>query len=508
MHQYLAFTVTDSLSKLKSIYHRVSDIKNAAAVLDWDQETYMPPGSGNARAHQSTTLETLAHEIATSNELGDLLHSLHDYALEQPEHSNDRRLIEVGLEDYEKNSKLSPELVGKIAGAVSRAKDAWRDARAENNFKAFAPHLTDLIELNREKAEAFGYSEHLYDALLDEYEPGLTAGRLDSIFDPLRSELVSLVDTIADAPEVDTSILRRTYPHQQQWDFGVDIITSFGYDFNRGRQDLSAHPFTINFSIDDVRITTRIDENFFNPGFFGTLHEAGHGLYEQGIDHSLARLPLARGTSLGIHESQSRFWENLVGRSRPFWVGHFDKLRSYFPGLPASATPESFYRAVNAVNRSFIRVEADELTYNLHIMLRYELEKSIFEGTVAVDDLPDAWNQKMHDYLELTPPSNDKGVLQDIHWALGAFGYFPTYAIGNLMSTQLYDALKKDIPGTEELIEKGSFDDILDWMKQKIHRHGRKMTAEDLMISATGSSLDSSSWLRYARTKYADIYGL
>lgn len=496
------------LDELKALYNRIADLNHAAAILDWDQETYMPHGAGTSRAHQVATLTTMAHEIATGNRIGELLEFLGDRLDAFPEMSDNRRLIEVGKEDFAKASKLPSELVGRIAQAVSKAKDSWRDARHNNNFNSFVPHLEELVALNAEKAEARGYDDHVYDALLDEYEPGLTTQSLNDIFNQLRTALVALVNKIKDADQIDDSILRKHYDKDKQWAFGIDVIKDFGYDFNRGRQDHSAHPFTTTFSVNDVRITTRIDEKFFNPGFFGTLHEAGHALYEQGVSPELERLPLASGTSLGMHESQSRLWENLIGRSEVFWTGYFPRLATYFPEIASQTDASSFYRAVNRVQASLIRVEADELTYNLHIMVRYELEKALFEKTLQVKDLPGAWNEKMADYLGIKPDTDANGVLQDIHWALGAFGYFPTYSLGNLMSTQLFDQLTKDIHGVDNLVATGDFGDIREWLRINIHQHGRKLKADQLLKEVTGTGLSADSWLSYASAKYSKLYGL
>ncbi len=500
--------MTDDLNKLKSIYNRIADLEHSSAILDWDQETYMPAQAGTSRAHQVTTLTTMAHELATSTEVGNLLSKLAQDVASLPPLHDDRKLVEVGLEDFEKSSRLSSALVGRIASAVSLAKDSWREARQNNDFEKFLPNLQELVDLNSEKAEALGYDDHIYDALLDEYEPDLKTSSLNNIFSRLREELVGLVARIADADTIDNSVVRRHYDAQKQWEFGVSVIKDFGYDFERGRQDHSAHPFTTTFSIDDVRITTRIDENFFNPGLFGTLHEAGHALYEQGVDHNLERLPLASGTSLGMHESQSRLWENLIGRSRPFWNGYFPRLSTYFPDVASNTNAEDFYKAVNRVRPSLIRVEADEVTYNLHIMVRFELEKALFERSVTIADLPDLWNEKMRDYLGIVPPTNDKGVLQDIHWALGAFGYFPTYTLGNLMSTQLFDQIRIDIPEIDELTTRGDFRVLREWLRNNIHKHGRKLKAAKILEDVTGSPLSPDSWLRYVNSKYSELYDL
>ena len=408
--------------------------------------------------------------------------------------------------DYDKARKLPPDLVARFAMAVSRAKQAWKKARAEDRFAHFEPHLRTLIDLNVEKAEAYGYEEHIYDALLDEYEPGMKTALVTELFADLRKELVPIVEEIAERPPISDVVLHQRFDRDLQWDFGMEVIKDFGYDLSRGRQDLSAHPFTTSFSITDVRITTRFSDDFLSPGLFGTLHEAGHALYEQGIDQALERTPLADGASLGIHESQSRLWENLVGRSRPFWQRYYPRLQSIFPKQLEGVSLNTFYRAVNKVEPGLIRVEADEVTYNLHIMLRFELEKALIEGRLATSDLPGVWARKMEEYLGVKPPNDADGVLQDIHWSLGAFGYFPTYALGNLMSTQIFEEAGRALGAVEEDIAEGNFADLLGWLREHIHRYGRKMDALDLLERATGEGLSAKSWLAYIRRKVDAVY--
>jgi len=318
---------------------------------------------------------------------------------------------------------------------------------------------------------------------------------------------VPIVDAIAEKEAPSAEVLHQTFDEVKQWDFGLDVIRDFGFDFDRGRQDHSAHPFTIHFASTDVRITTRVDKLFFSPGFFGTLHEAGHGMYEQGVAGELARTPLAHGSSLGMHESQSRLWENQVGRSRQFWTRYYPDLQALFPAELADVDGESFYRAVNRVQPSLIRVEADEVTYNLHVMLRFELERALITGDLLVKDLPSAWNEKMEAYLGLRPGNDAEGVLQDIHWSMGALGYFPTYSLGTLMSSQIFDTARKELPDLSEEIGRGHFNHLLGWLQENIYRHGRIYTSQDLLERVTGSKLDSSHWLAYIRSKFGGIYG-
>lgn len=499
--------MSDTFNELKSLLARVADLDAAAAVLEWDQETYMPGGAATARAHQIATLRTLSHEYFTSDDVGTLLDKLEPATVDLDPASTEASLIRVARRDFERARKLPASLVKAMAEAVSHAKNAWREARETDTYATFAPHLTRLIDLNVQKAEALGYAGQRYDALLDEYEPGMTTATIETVFDDLRERLVPIVQAIAARPAPEDGFLYQSYDTQKQWDFGMAVLRDLGYDFDRGRQDLSAHPFTTSFSINDVRLTTRVAEHFFPTALFGTIHEAGHGLYEQGIDPGLDRTPLADGTSLGMHESQSRLWENMVGRSRPFWQHYYPKLQQLFPTPLTNVSLDAFYRGINKVAPSLIRVEADEVTYNLHIMLRFELEKDMIEGRVSVDDLPDLWNTRMEQYLGLRPDTNADGVLQDIHWSLGALGYFPTYALGNLMSAQLFDQAHDDLPDLDNQIAAGQFEPLLHWLRTHIHQHGRRVEALDLLRQVTGEGLSAVPWLNYIREKYSAIYG-
>ncbi len=498
----------ENFEKLKARLARVMDLNAAAAMLEWDQETYMPPGAAGVRALQISTLRKLAHEHLTADEIGALLDRLEPAVSGLDPASTEAALVRVTRRDYERARKLPGRLVAALAEASAHAREAWKTARETDTFETFAPHLERLVALNVEKAETLGYEEHLYDPLLDEFEPGMKTADVEQVFAELRAELVPLVHAIAERPAPDETVLYRPFDPQKQWDFGEAVIRNFGFDFEHGRQDRSAHPFTTSFSVFDVRLTTRVDEHFFNPAFFGTLHEAGHGLYEQGIDPALDRTPLASGPSLGMHESQSRPREDPVGRSLPFWTYYYPHLRKTFPESLEDVSLDAFFRAVNKVAPSLIRVEADEVTYNLHIMLRFELEKAMLEGRLAVADVPEAWSDKMETYLGLRPDSDADGALQDIHWSLGAFGYFPTYALGNLMSAQLFDQAKKDLAGLEDRIAEGSFEALLGWLRTHVHRHGRKKTATEILVDTTGEGLRAESWLAYVREKFGGLYGL
>jgi carboxypeptidase Taq len=331
---------------------------------------------------------------------------------------------------------------------------------------------------------------------------------VQAIFADLRAEQTALIQEIAARPEVEDAFLHQPYDEQKQWDFGVEVITRFGYDWNHGRQDRSAHPFTNSSSVDDVRITTRIFPDYLNAGLFATMHESGHALYNQGFDPKLSRTPLAGGASMAIHESQSRMWENLVGRSLPFWEFYYPNLQKTFPAQLGGVSLENFYRAINKVQPSLIRVEADEATYNLHIMLRLELEIALLDGSLEVKDLPEAWNSRMQQYLGISPPTNADGVLQDVHWSSGLFGYFATYALGNLVSAQLWECILQDHPDMPDLVRGGEFNALLRWLREKVHQHGAKFEPQELVEKVTGSKIDAAPYLRYLRNKFGSIYGL
>lgn len=496
------------LAQLKAILAEVSDIQNAAALLSWDQQTYMPSGGAEGRGHQLSTLETLAHMKFTSAEVGRLLDELTPYAEQLDPDSDDACLIRVTRRQYEKRTRVPPEMVAEFAQATTLAHEAWAQARAENDFARFQPHLEKIFGLRRRYADLFAPYDHVYDPLLDDFEPGMKTADVKAIFDALRPQQVALVKAILEKPEIDSSFLHQNFDPAAQWDFGVEVITRFGYDWKRGRQDKSPHPFTQDMGINDVRITTRVYPDFLNPALFGTMHEAGHALYNQGVDPALSRTLIDHGASLAVHESQSRLWENLVGRSLPFWEYFYPRLQRYFPEQLGKVSLEDFYRGINSVKPSLIRVEADEATYNLHVMLRLEIEIGLIEGSLPVKDLPDIWNARMQEFLGITPPNDAQGVLQDIHWSMGLIGYFPTYSLGNLISVQLWERIRADIPDLTEQIRNGEFSALLAWLREKIHRHGAKFEPQVLVQRVTGSKIDPAPYMRYLQTKYGEIYRL
>lgn len=497
----------EKLNLLKQKMATIWDLSMIGALMGWDQQTYMPPKGAEERGEQMATLSRLVHEMATSEEVGKLLDELLPYAQTLDPDSDDARLIKLAKREYDKQTRVPAEKVAEFARVTTMAQGAWVQARSESTFALFQPHLEKIVELRREYASYFAPYDHVYDPLLDDFEPGLKTAEVQAIFARLRPQQVELIQAIASRPQVDDSFLHLKYDGQKQWDFGVEVATRFGYDWQAGRQDRSAHPFTTSFGIRDVRITTRVIEDQLPSALFGTMHETGHALYQQGIDWNYRRSALGGAASLAVHESQSRMWENLVGRSRAFWRFFYPRLQEYFPQQLGNVSMEAFYKAINKVEPSLIRVEADEATYNLHIMLRLELEIALMEGALEVKHLPEAWNTRMKEYLGITPPNDRLGVLQDIHWSGGMIGYFPTYALGNLISVQLWEKIQQGIPDLEEQIERGEFSALLGWLREKIHRHGSKYEPQELVEKVTGSKIDPQPYIRYLNTKYRDIYG-
>lgn len=496
------------LKQLKVILGEVVDLRNVSQVLGWDQQTYMPPGSSEDRGYHLATIDQLAHVKFTSDEVGKLLDELEPWTAQLDPDSDEARLVKVTRREYDKLIKVPPDMVMEFSQITTAAFSVWQEARAQSNFAMFQPHLEKVVDWRRRYAALFAPYDHVYDPLLDDFEPGMKTADVKAIFDTLRPQQVALIQAISESPQVDNSFLHQSFDEEKQWDFGVEAATKFGYDWDRGRQDKSAHPFTTSFGINDVRITTRFMPNYFSSAFFSTAHETGHALYDLGIDPALARTPLAGGTSLAVHESQSRMWENLVGRSLPFWEGFYPRLQEYFPDQLGNVSLESFYKGINRVQPSLIRVEADEATYNLHIMLRLEIEIGLMEGSLDVKDLPEVWNARMQEYLGQTPPNDTQGVLQDVHWSIGYLGYFSTYALGNLVSVQLWERINAEIPDLSEQIRRGEFSALLGWLREKIHRHGAKFEPQELVERITGSKIDPAPYMHYLTTKYSQIYGL
>ena len=484
---------------------KTADVGYSIAVLSWDQETYMPEKGAEFRAQQISTLSGVFHKMITDDTLGKWLEELSkDHSLNEKQKKN----VELTKETYDKQKKFTTEFVELMSKTVSECFQAWQSAKEKNDFSIYQPKLEKLVELKKQECEILGYKDHPYDAQLNEYQKGATAKDLEKLFIDVRKELVPYVQKIKQAKQVDDSFFYKTYDKDKQWNFGLHLLKQMGYDFDAGRQDRSSHPFTTSFNPLDVRVTTRVSENDVSEMIWSCIHEGGHGLYEQGLPIEDYGLPLSEAISLGIHESQSRLWENNVGRSLAYWKKNFPLIQSYFPDQLKDVKAEDFYKAMNKVEPSLIRTSADELTYHFHVMIRFEIEKALFEGTIKVADLPSYWNAKYKEYLGVDVPSDTKGVLQDIHWSHGSFGYFPTYSIGSFYAAQFFDQAKKENPSLTAEIEKGEMQNLLKWLREKIHIHGRFYTASELCEKITGEKLNFAYFMNYAKEKYGAIYGV
>ncbi len=498
--------MSEKLEQLKEKLGEVADISNAASILSWDQQVNMPPAGNEARGQQLATLSKIAQEKFISDEVGRLIEDLKQ-ELDGTD-TDEAALVRVAARNYDKARRVPPSFIAEQAIVTSKAFEAWMEARSKSDFSIFRPHLEKVVELVHKYVSFFPPADHPYDTLLDDYERGMKTADVKAIFDGLRPKQVKSIQAITSAKQVKADFLYKKYNEKKLIDFGVNVITKFGYDWNRGRQDKAPHPFETNFSINDVRITTRYEEDNPLATLFSTMHESGHAMYEQGINPAYERTPLSGGTSLAVHESQSRMWENLVGRSLPFWEHFYPELKKTFPAQLDGVSLKAFYKAINKVEPSLIRVNADEATYNMHIMLRLELEIGMVEGKITVKDLPEIWNAKMQEYLGITPPNDAKGVLQDIHWSGGAIGYFSTYALGNLVSAQLWEKINKDIRDLDDQIRKGNFSELLAWLRRNIHQHGQKYGPQELVEKVTGSRITPEPYVRYLAKKYGEIYGL
>jgi carboxypeptidase Taq len=498
-----------ALDALKERLAQIKGLQFASSALAWEQETYMPPGAAASRAQTLGTLSRTAHELFTSQETERLLSTAEAEAQDLDPDGDDARLLALTRRDYEKSVRLPAPFVAELRRAGSYAVGVWQEARRANDFARLAPHLDTVIRMQREKADYLGYTDHPYDALLDQFEPEMKTAEVRAIFDDLREKTVPLVRAIAERGDaVDDSVLHQPFEDEKQWVLMREVSELCGYDYHHGRIDRVAHPFCSTLGSGDVRITVRTEPNFFNPGFFAAAHETGHALYNQGLPAHLERTPLFGGASSAFHESQSRLWENLIGRSREFWHGFFPRAQAIFPEQLGNVDVETFYRAVNCSTPSMIRVEADEVTYNLHIMLRFDLEVEMLEGDLDIAQLPARWNEKMEAYLGIVPETDAEGVMQDMHWSSGLYGYFPTYSLGNLLSVQLYEAAKQNLPDLAQQITQNDLQPILGWMREKVHRHGRKFLPQELAVRATGQRLTAEPYVNYLQTKYGDIYGM
>ncbi|VXD19727.1 Thermostable carboxypeptidase 1 [Planktothrix serta PCC 8927] len=485
----------------------INDIKAAISLLYWDQATYMPPGGAQARGRQMATLRRLAHEKFTDPVLGQLLEDLRTEAANLPYPSLEASLIRVTRRDYDRAVRVPSTLMAQISQHQSAAYNAWAKAREAESFAIVQPYLQTTLELSQEYADCFPGYEHIADPLIDQQDEGMTVGTVRSLFEPLRQQLVPMVEAITACTPLNDSYLYQNFSPKEQLKFSLGVIHCLGYDLKRGRQDKTLHPFMTKFSIDDVRITTRVYEHHLEQALFSTIHEAGHALYEQGINSELEGTPLAGGASSGLHESQARLWENMIGRSRGFWEWFYPRLQGVFMRQLGQVTTQQFYQAINKVTPSLIRTDADEVTYNLHIMIRFDLELAMLEGKLAISDLPEAWNERYRKDLGVIPTTDVEGVLQDVHWYIGLIGgMFQSYTLGNLIAAQIYDTVVHFDPEIPFEIERGSVKRLLEWLQQNIYQHGRKFTTQELIEQVTGSSLTIDPFLHYIRHKYEYLY--
>lgn len=500
------------MSKTPELYEKyrdkmrlIADIKNANAILQWDQETYLPPKGATFRGQQISTLSEISHRLFSEEDLGNLLQELlskDDLSEEQ------KRNVEKTNEDYFKNKKYTSEFVRKLSEQINKAFHSWIESRKQNSFSVYEKDLDALIQLKKQEAEILGYQHHPYNALLDEFEKGATVELLDKTFTYLLPSLKDLLDKILKQPQVDNSFFKQHFPKQQQWEWGMELIRHLNFDFNAGRQDISEHPFSVSFNRNDVRITTRIDENDFGNMTWSCIHETGHALYEQALPEEQYGLPLGEACSYSIHESQSRLWENNVGRSKKFWQYYYPLLKKHFPDQFKKISLDEFYKGINRVQPSFIRTEADELTYHFHVYIRYELEKKLVEGSLSTWEIPAYWNESYKKFLDVDVSDDKKGCLQDVHWSHGSFGYFPTYSLGSFYASQFYQAASLHVKNLESEMAQGNTSSLLNWLHQNIHSKGRFFTSEELCKQVTGKGLDVNYFMDYLLHKYVSIYNL
>ena len=487
----------------KNRLQKIADIKYAGAVLQWDQETYLPIKGNDARGRQIATLSELAHEQFTAEKTESLLlELLNKNDLDERQ----KRNIELSWYDYQKNKKLPSSFVRKSSEAINKSFHSWISARAENSFAKFEKPLQEVIDLKKEEAALLGYSDHPYNAMMNEYDTGLTVAFTDNLFSTLIPQLSILLNQIKRQPQVNNDFLLKHFDKNIQWDFGIELLKNMHFDFEAGRQDISEHPFTTNFSSEDVRVTTRIDENDFGNMTWSCIHEGGHALYEQGLPKSEYGLPLGEYCSLSIHESQSRLWENCIGRSKSYWEYHFPKLKSHFPNPLKEVNLDMFYNGINKVTPSLIRTEADELTYHFHVLIRYEIEKKLIEGSIQSKDIPSIWNEYYEKYLGVIVPDDIRGCLQDVHWSHGSFGYFATYSIGSLYAAQLWNSINNQQVKTIENLKTGDTSLILYWLRHNIFPFGRFFSSDKLCQKATGESLNAEHFINYVNKKFQSIY--
>ncbi len=501
--------VKSTYQKLIAEIKQISLLGSCAGVLGWDKQTYMPKGGAAHRAEQLALLTGMIHERATAPQIGDWLSEIENSDLISDPHSEAAVNVRELRRDYDRAIKLPRSLVEELARVATIAQQAWREAREKSDYALFQPHLKKILDLKHQEVNALNTGETPYDTLLDDYEPGETSENLTRVFSGLRDELVELVGAIAESgKKPDENILTRTYPIDQQEEFGKIAAAQIGFNFDHGRLDITTHPFCSGIGPGDTRLTTRYNTNFFSESFFSIMHEAGHGIYDQGLNDEHYGTPMGDSISLGIHESQSRMWENFVGRSEAFWTHFYPKAQTAFPDALRDVPERDFYAAVNAVAPSYIRVEADEATYNLHIMLRFEIEQALIDGGLKAEDVPGVWNETFEKYLGLTPPDDARGCLQDIHWSGGGIGYFPTYSLGNLYAAQFFEQARQEVGDLNAQFAEGVFEPLKNWLTEKIYSQGQRYRANELIEVVTGKPLSHEPLMRHLRAKYEPLYGI
>jgi carboxypeptidase Taq len=497
------------LDELYGNVREISILRSCASLLDWDERTYMPRNASEHRGNQMALLAGIAHERFVSPRIGELIGNILSDGIKISDDTPDAANVRELKRSYDKMVKVPKSLVEDLSRTITLSQGAWQEARSKSDFESFRPWMEKVVELKRRVTEIVGYDKVPYNALLDDYEPGATIQSITDVFAGLRGELVELLAKIKDSGRLPNhEITTRDYPVERQEQFGKEAAAAIGFDFSSGRLDVTIHPFCTGIGPDDCRITTRYAKNHFPQAFFGILHESGHGLYEQGLPKEHYGTPCGDSVSLGIHESQSRMWENMVGRSRSFWQYFFPRAKALFPESLKDVTLDQFHFAVNDVRPSFIRVEADEATYNLHILLRFELENAFFNGDLKVKDLPGAWNEKFRKYFGIAPKGDTEGCLQDVHWSAGLIGYFPTYTLGNLYAAQFFAKAKSDLGNLDQSFANGDFKRLLGWLRENIHIHGQRYLAGDLVKRVTGEALSHRPLMDYLNDKFKTLYGI
>ncbi|MGC4376402.1 carboxypeptidase M32 [Fictibacillus sp. Mic-4] len=505
MTQTLQSIEQDFLNYVKKMMH----MNEAISLMYWDLRTGAPKNGVEQRSEVIGTLSSDVFAMSTSTEMKEFINELSKSDVYTTLSEITKKTLEEVKKEYERNTKIPPQEYKEYVILQSKAESVWEEAKEKSDFAMFQPYLEKLVEFNKRFIDYWGYEGNKYNTLLDMYEPGMTVAILDDVFGKLREKIVPLLQKVTESKDKpETGFLFHHFPKEKQREFSIHVLKEMGYDFNGGRLDETVHPFEITINRDDVRITTRYAENDFRTAIFGTIHEGGHALYEQNIAKDLIGTPLCSGTSMGIHESQSLFWENIIGHHKGFWKKYYEALKEYSGGQFNEVELDDFYRAINVVEPSLIRIEADEMTYPLHVIVRYEIEKGLFNDEIEVKDLPRIWNEKMQEYLGVTPPNDSKGVLQDVHWSGGSFGYFPSYALGYLYAAQFKHAMQKDLPEFDELIASGNLTPIRQWLTDKIHRFGKMKKPIEILQDVTGEGLNPDHLVRYFEEKYADIYRL